>query len=393
MVNMTVVREFRQDDLEQVLELLNGVFPGWGDSCEWFWKFKAAKAVTGREPVVFVVEHHGSIVGHLGFIPMDMRVGEDVFRSCQLVDGVMDVRYRGKGMYASLVSAVLSRAREKGNSLIFGFANDAAFHNYSRHNNFLALCRLAKMFKTLSLRHLLGSVRVRFVEEEAGQSGQGLLGRGGNNLRSSLIMLKQLVKSIPILGASFLRQCLGSRGNSRVIDGTHDLQVVETKDFEKIERLYIGLSGRNSPVIGKSSDFLRWRYSRPRMKYRFFVAEKSGVPLGYFIIGQKEKPICVGNVELVNVRIGYIMDLVCDNEMAGQLLLKAEEELKKQNSWIVQFWTTEGSAVHNILRLLRYERLPAEITMVANSNEPTCRETMLQNLGSIMISLGDTDHA
>lgn len=393
MVNVVLIREFEQDDLDQVLELLNGVFSGWGDDNAWFWKFKSAEAVTGRKPVVFVVEDSGNIVGHLACIPMDVMVEGEAIPSCQLVDGVLDARYRGKGVYTNLVSRVLSRAKERNNDLIFGFANELAFHNYSRHGDFLALCRVAKMFKTLSLRQILGSVRVRFVEREAGQSGQGLPSRAGDNPRSSLILLGQLARIIPIVGASFLRQCLGSRGNGRAICAKHDLEVVETMDFGKIEKLSVGLMNRTSLAIERSSDFLAWRYSRPEMKNKFFVVEKSGVPLGFFIIGQKERSVCVGNVELAKVRMGYIMDLVCENEMVGQLLLKAEEELKKQNCWGTQFWTNEGSTAYEMLRLFGYDKLPDEITMVVNAKEPACRETVLQNLESIKISLGDTDHA
>ena len=397
MVDMLLVREFEQGDIERVLDLLNGTFLGWGGSCEWFWKFKAGEAVNGRQPVVFVVEHCGAVVGHLGFMPMNVRVGGEVFQSCQLVDGVLDVRYRGKGVYTRLVSAVLSRAREENTCLIFGFANEAAFHNYSRHRDFLALCKLAKMFRTLSFRHIFGSVRVRFVEKEAGQSGQGLPSRVGDSSKSPLISLGQVAKLIPVVGASFLRhffrRCLGSHGNGRAIEAQEDLRVVETRDFGKIAKLSVGLLNRSSLVIERSCDFLRWRYSRPEVKYKFFVAEKSGVPIGYFIIGQKERPISVGKVEFARLRIGYIMDLVSDTKLAGQLLLKAEDELKKQNSWVAQFWTNEGSTAYDMLRMFGYERLPGEVTMVVNAKEPACRETILQNLESITISLGDTDHA
>jgi len=113
MVDMLLVREFEQGDIERVLDLLNGTFLGWGGSCEWFWKFKAGEAVNGRQPVVFVVEHCGAVVGHLGFMPMNVRVGGEVFQSCQLVDGVLDVRYRGKGVYTRLVSAVLSEPEKR----------------------------------------------------------------------------------------------------------------------------------------------------------------------------------------------------------------------------------------------------------------------------------------
>ena len=311
MVNVVLIRELEQNDLDQVLELLNGVFSGWGDGDAWFWKFKSAEAVTGRRPVVFVVEDSGNIVGHLACIPMDVMVGGEIIPSCQLVDGVLDTRYRGKGVYTKLVSRVLSRAKETNNDLIFGFANELAFHNYSRHGDFLALCRVAKMFKTLSLRQILGSVRVRFVKRGVGQSGQGLPNRARDKPRSSPILLGQLAKVIiPIVGASFLRQCLGSHGNGRTTYAKHDLQAVETMDFTKIEKLSVGLMNRASLAIERSSDFLVWRYGRPEMKYKFFVVEKSGVPLGFFTIGQEERSICVGNVELAKVRMGYIMDLV-----------------------------------------------------------------------------------
>ena len=393
MAGVILVRRFEQGDIGRVLELLNWAFLGWGSSREWFWKFKASEAVNGRRPVVFVVEHRGGVVGHLGFIPMNVRVGGEVFQSCQLVDGVLDVRYRGKGVYTTLVSAILSRAKEENSSLIFGFANEPAFHNYSRHGDFLALCKVAKMFRTLSFRHILGSVRVRFVEKDAGQPGQSHPIEAGDSPKSPLILLGQLVKIMPVLGVAFLRQCLGSRGNGSVTEAKDDLLVVETRDFGKIAKLSVGLLNRSSLVVERSSGFLRWRYSRPEVKYKFFVVEKSGVPLGYFIIGQKERSISVGRVEFARLRIGYIMDLVSDTKWAGQLLLKAEEELKKQNSSVAQFWTNEGSTTYDMLRMFGYERLPGEVTMVVNATEPVYRETILRNLESITISLGDTDHA
>jgi hypothetical protein len=196
-----------------------------------------------------------------------------------------------------------------------------------------------------------------------------------------------------VLGVALLRQYAGSHGNGSVTEAKDDLRVVDTRDLGKIAQLSVGLLNRSSLVVERSSGFLRWRYSRPEVKYKFFVAEESGVPLGYFIIGQKERSICVGRIEFARLRIGYIMDLASDTKLAGKLLLKAEEELRKQNVWVTQFWTNEGSTTYDMLRMSGYDRLPGEVTMVVNAKEPACRETILRNLKSITISLGDTDHA
>lgn len=387
-----LIRELRENDVEQTLEFLNAVFHGWGGYRQWSWKFKAVEAVTGRQSTCFVVEHDGRIVGHLACIPVNARVSGKVVPACQLVDGAIDARYKGKGVYTNLVRTVLTKAGEKNNGLIFGFANEAAFHNYSRHSDLLALCRVTKMVKVLGSRHSLNSLKVRFVEREAKQSRKDL-----NTTRfverNALILLRQLVKIVPILGASFVKQCLGSHGNDRSADIKRGLSVVERRDFNKVEKFWIEFSRQISFAVERSSGFLEWRYSRPEMKYRVFFVEKSGFPIGYFIIGQEEKSVGIGNVELAKIRIGCVMDLISKAETAGLLLLIAEEELRKQNSLIAQFWTREESAAYNMLRLSGYDQLPDEITIVAKAHEPRYEPLLLNSQEGIIVSSGDTDHA
>jgi ribosomal protein S18 acetylase RimI-like enzyme len=388
------VRELGKEDVDQTLEFLNGVFSGWGGYSQWFWKFRAVKVVAERGSISFVVEHDGRIVGHLAYVPMNVRLFGKVVPGCQLVDGAIEVRYRGKGIYTNLVRTVLTQAEEKTDGLIFGFANEAAFRNYCKHGDLLALCRLVKMLKVLSFRHILGSFRVRLVEREAEQSRKHLSSTTRSAKRNPLVILRQIAEIVPILAcASFLRQGPGSLGKDKTANMKSGLAVVETRDFNRIEKLWIGFSKQTSFAVERNSSFLEWRYSRPETKYKIFIVEKSGFSIGYFVIGQKEKSLSMGNIELARIRVGYIMDLVSTTEMAGLLLLIAERELKKQNCLIAQFWTREQSVTHNMLSSSGYGQLPDEITMVAKPHACHYEKLLLNNLEGITVSLGDTDHA
>lgn len=392
------IRRFRKDDQEKTLRFLNSVFGRWGTDSEWRWKFEAVERALGRKSSIWVVEDGDEIVGHLAFIPMDLRVDGRVFPVCQLVDGALDSRYRAKGVYTSLVRTVLLDARENGNFVTFGFANKPAYRNYSKHGDFMTLCRVAKMVKIISFRNALSAIRPKAVAKKSSDA--------RNDLKETTTLTKPdglltLLKLLPIALASF-SHCLKFHQEANMKRKARNLipnlQLVETECLEKeLEELWARLSQNCPFAFERSSRYLKWRYSRPGIKYKAYIVKKAGYAVGYFILAFQEKCISINNLNLGTLRIGYIMDLVSERDLIEPLLLQAEQKFMEKKVCIAQCWTIKNSLWFKALQKMQYYQLPEttdEVTLVAKTSNPTW-ENMIssENISRMLILLNDTDHA
>jgi predicted N-acetyltransferase YhbS len=387
------IRRSREGDEEQTLQFLNSVFPNWGDDRKLRWKFKEVEGALGRKAIAWVVEDAGKIVGHLAFIPRDLRVGNQVLPVCQLVDGALSPLYRGRGVYTSLVREVLLDAERNGNAATFGFANRPAYRNYARHGGFRTICSIAKMFKLLSLKNAVSSVRLRLTAGRLATAGNDSL---PNDLRS-IPKQRAILTMLDLLGV--LTRVLFS-SCSRSASGVKALiesRTIETNDLgTKLDLSWTRLPSDYRFAFERNSKYLKRQYSQPEVKYKAYVIEKSGYVAGYVIIARKEKSISIGRIRLDGLKIGYIMDLVAEKGLIIPLLLRAEQELKKQKVCLVNCWTNEDTLWFNVLQNMRYYQIPKELgkVIVVAQVHASSLETVIssENRKDIQISLGDTDH-
>lgn len=387
------IRRLCEDDKERALQFLKSVFGGWQNIQQWDWKFKEVENRLGREASNWVVEDAGKIVGHLAFVPMELRVGSNILPVCQLVDGALSREYRHSGVYTNLVQQVLLDAKEKGNLAAFGFANRPSYRVYARLRGFQTICEITKMFKILSLRNALQTLRISLSIGE-------LKKNGNNSVVKGLFLIlrrKAISTSIDLIRntiASAITCILGSKHYS--VTRVPTIGRVETSTLEeRFCALWPKLSKNFAIAFERDAKYLRWRYINPAASYRIYAAERSGCLVGYVITASEEKRVDIGKVRFSGLKVGFIVDLVAEDDVMIPLLLRAEEELRKQKVCFVNCWTTENSFSHHTLQRIRYYKVPKEIgkiTLVASINSPHLQTTVSSaQAKNVLITLGDSD--
>lgn len=387
------IRRLRREDEEKMLQFLKTVFGGWKSIRQWDWKFKEVENVPGRDASNWVVEDTGKIVGHLAFIPMELRVGNNILPVCQLVDGALSQKYRHSGVYTNLVRQVLLDAKEKGNLAAFGFANRPSYRVYASLRDFQTICEITKMFKILSLRNALLTLRISLSIGELKKNGNDPVVRdlflilGRKAISTSIDLVRNTI-------ASAITCVLGSKRYS--VTQIPTIDCVETSALEeRFRTLWPRLSRNFAITFERDAKYLRWRYVNPAASYRIYAAERLGCLVGYVITASEEVSVNIGKVRFSGLKVGFIVDLVAEDDVMIPLLLRAEEELGKQEVCFVNCWTTENSFAHHIFRRIRYYKVPKEIgkiTLVASINSPHLQTTMSSTqTKDVLITLGDSD--
>ncbi|MCJ7631478.1 GNAT family N-acetyltransferase [Candidatus Bathyarchaeota archaeon] len=383
------IRRSREGDEEQTLQFLNSVFPNWGDDHKFRWKFKEVEGALGRKAIAWVVEDAGKIVGHLAFIPMDLRVGNQVLPVCQLVDGAVSPLYRGRGIYTSLVREVRLDAERNGNAATFSMPRVIG----SAYRGFRTICSIARMFKILSLKNAVNTVQLHPAAEEIFTIRNESLTTEFYSIpkRQAIFALMDLFR---VALGSIISCCLRPASLGKPV---HESKVIEVNALgTKLEASWTKLSSNYKSAFERNGKYLKWRYSRPKVEYEAYFVERSSDVAGYVIIGVEELNMGIGKIALGGLKIGYIMDLVAERDLMIPLLLRAEEELKKRKVCLVNCWTIEDTPLFKTLRSMRYNQIPkelAKVTVVANVNASQLESAISsENAKAMLISLGDTDH-
>jgi predicted N-acetyltransferase YhbS len=387
------IRKLDENDKKRTFRFLKSVFGGWRALCQWDWKFEEVEEHLGRKAANWVVEDAGKIVGHLAFVPMELRVGDSILPACQLVDGALDKKYRHSGVYTNLVRQVLLDAKEKGNLAAFGFANRPSYRVYASLRDFQTICEITKMFKILSLRNALLTLRISLSIGELKKNGNDsvvkdlflILGRKA--ISTSIDLVRNTI-------ASAITCILGSKRYS--VTRVPTIGRVETSALEeRFRTLWPKLSKNFAITFERDAKYLRWRYINPAASYRIYAAERSGCLAGYVITASEEVSVNIGKARFSGLKVGFIVDLVAEDDVMIPLLLRAEEELRKQKVCFVNCWTTENSFSHHTLQRTRYYKVPKEIgkiTLVASINSPHLQTTLSSTQAKdVLITLGDSD--
>jgi len=387
------IRKLNENDKKKTFQFLKSVFGGWSTLRQWDWKFEEVEELLGRKTANWVVEDPGKIVGHLAFIPMELRIGSKTFQVCQLVDGALDPQYGHSGVYTNLVQQVLLDAKEKGNLAAFGFANRPSYRIYASLRGFQTICEITRMFKILSLKNARKTLRVSLSTAELGRSGNDSVVRD-----LFLILRKKAISTLIALirstTALVITCSLGSKSNA--VTWAPTIKSVGLSVLgEKLPASWLNLSKNFIVAFERNSKYLKWRYVNPAASYKIFAAERSGCLAGYVITASEEISIDIGKLRFSGLKVGYIVDLIAENEVMIPLLLKAEEELRRQRVCFVNCWTIENSLFHYVFRKMRYYRVPREIgkiTLVASFNSSDLQTTFSSTQAKdILITLGDSD--
>lgn len=303
-----------------------------------------------------VGEHNGEIVGYMGLIPVDMKIGDNLIRGAQAVDLVVHPNFRRQGMFLEIGKACVKQAIENAVSFFYGFPNDPAYHGHLKYGWFY-VCDIPHLGRLNKYSFNMGNLKrlreIRFSKEF---------------LRSSVTLVANMFLNLRVAPKMLPNE---------------DLKITSPVSFdERFDAFWNRVSNRYGVIVVRNARYLRWRYSeKPETDYKVLAAEKGGLIEGYVILSIKES---------AGRREGSIIDALADSVHVAQHLVRAalsflsEEEVES-----IRCRMKENSIWHPILR--QNALLPLQSTkLIARINSAKLFKTYEKVAEDWYITMGDT---
>lgn len=226
---------YTNEDMEEILTLISPLLGSDRISNRDYFIWKHQKNPFLKKPLGIVARYAGRVVGFIGYVPAECRIGKTRFMILQQCDTVVYPEHRGKGLFSAMTKTGLRTYSDEYKFIVNFTSNHMtaprmlklgcyplAARNYLRHFNLLSLAR------------------------------NRLFGTDG-------------VAPDPV-----------SLGDIEVTDSIHaaDISGIGLADYYSENKI--------SP--NKTGDFLEWRLSNPRVKYTFFHHRAGGKIDAYLIL-------------------------------------------------------------------------------------------------------------
>ncbi len=132
MVNNILIREYRNEDKNQVLDLLNRNFEKQQHLSiirdnEW-WEWKYEKNIFGK-PIIYVAESSKNIIAVRPLWPWRLNIRGKELSCFQPLDSVVDEGFRGKGLFSEITRKVINE-NIADIDIIFNFPNKQSIDAY-----------------------------------------------------------------------------------------------------------------------------------------------------------------------------------------------------------------------------------------------------------------------
>lgn len=268
------VRLYQEGDEIGIVNLLKLVFPeSEYNMRRWLWKYKA----NPRGFMAVVGEHRGEIVGHMGLVLVDLKVGNGIIRGSQACDLCIHPDFRRQGMFLAIGKTLMMKASEKEVFLTYGFPNEPAYYGHIKYGWF-------DVARIPVLVTYFNSYRV--------------LAEKYNPLRT----LDPLTKRFSRIVDYFF-----SKRRKLEFSSIKDLRITEVSRFdERINDFWNRVSKNYSIIVVRNLKYLNWRYfERPDVDYDVLLAEKAGQIEGYLVLSKRKSE---------SQKAGYIVDVLSSSK-------------------------------------------------------------------------------
>ena len=155
------IRQYIEDDKEQILDLLNYIFSkqeyfAKSRTLEW-WNWKYERNVFGKS-IIMIAEDNDRVVGARIFWAWEFVCRGQILKAYQPVDTVVHPDYQGQGLFTKLTVKALNQATEIGADLLFNFPNENSLPgNLKLGWNYVA--KLPWLVRPLKPIHLLKTLK------------------------------------------------------------------------------------------------------------------------------------------------------------------------------------------------------------------------------------------
>lgn len=307
------IREYRDGDEKDILELYKAVYPEKEyDQEDWlkWWKWMFRDNPAGAS-WIWLAEHNGKIVGQYPLILMNLKIGKEIMRVSQNIDVMTHPDYQHQGIFSALERLSLQSAGREGVHITIGFPNEAAYPGHIK-SGWFHICSLRMPVRLLNWENAL---RMR--------------------LRNGFLL------KLAVLGGNLLFQVLYREKKPPVMK---DLTISQVPFFDdRIDEFWVQESKKYPLMVVRNREYLNWRYVAVKgAEYSISLAEKSGDICGYLVLGCRQRQY---------TKLGVIFDILAESEKVAQCLVaKAMEHFRQQNVDLVYCTVLGNKALTRALR-------------------------------------------
>jgi GNAT superfamily N-acetyltransferase len=341
------MREYRESDEKQMLELREIAISEKKDSQWWKWMYRDSPA---GPALVMLAEAKQKIVGQHAIMPVSLKIGDQVTKGGHGFDLMVHPEYRHQGMFRTLGTELAKSAGARGRSVSYGTPNNQS------HPGFVKWLKASDVFEVPLLTKVIawGTVlKKRF----------GIPTFAGN-----------------LLGNAWERM------TNRVSPSPHaDVKVEQVSSFnERIDTFWLKASVIKNIMVVKDMKYLNWRYvAKPGKEYKILIAKKQQEIVGYIVL----------KLEKNGLSRGYIVDLLAlpgDDIIAALLITKGIRYFKEQGAVKVSCWMFEETPYYNTLRKLGFVRRPGPF-LCARVFDQNIPKEFVTNPANWYYVMGDDD--
>jgi GNAT superfamily N-acetyltransferase len=307
------VREYREGDEEQILELRGIVLSGSRDKEWWQWMYRDGPL---GPATIMVAEVNQRIIGTSGSILVPLKVGDQITRGSHGIDLMVHPDYRRQGIMKALSAKLRESSRGMKKSIGYGTPNNESYQGFVKRMGALDIGELPFLFKVINWGALLKN-RYK-IPVFAGK----LFGYTWERITNRPLSLKDA-----------------------------EIEVEEVFSFdERIDKFCQKASEIKAIMVMKNMKYLNWRYvAKPGKEYKILLAKKHQEITG-FIVLKLEKNILFR---------GYIVDLLTlpgEDIVAEVLITRAMKYFKEEGAATISCWMFQDIPYYKILRKLGFLR-------------------------------------
>jgi GNAT superfamily N-acetyltransferase len=339
------IREYRESDEEQILELRKIVFNENRDKQWWQWIHRNSPF---GPATIIVAEINGRIIGHHATIPVPIKIGDQATRGSHGIGLMVHPDYRRQGLFIAMANALRLSPSVGYRSISVGTPSDQAHSGFVNKLNVSEICEVPNLVKVIDW----GTV------------------------------LKQHYKIPAFAGRPFcyIREQFMYRMPSPKDNG---IKIEEVTSFdERIDTFWQKASKMKNIMIIRDRKYLNWRYvANPGNKNKIWMATKQQEIAGYI----------VSNLEKGVLARGYIVDILTlpgEDRVARLLIARAIRYLKEEGAATISCRMLPDTPYYRILRKMGFVRRPGPC-LCSTIYDPNIPKEFVKNPANWYHVIGD----
>lgn len=347
-----LMREYTDEDKENVFDLRRAVYNGPFNYDEWDWKFQSSK-------ILVAVNDKDEVVSLRPTVKIKLKFKDKILTAGMNVDVMTHPDYQRMGIFSSLVDESFKKLNEEKIHIVYTFPNNFSFPGYQKRIKWNHVASIPLLVKVINPK----------------------------NVVNYYITNSYVQKCINPLASTFNRML--SKNNKHNVK---NLLIEEVTFFDKdYDRLWQELSNQFEIAVVRDSNYLNWRYlERPDYNYKAFSARRDGNLTGYIVLREDN---------LFNFKLGLIVDIISkDTETFNLLISHAYEIFKDKNIDIMGCLMLNTSSYFNELKKAGFINLPKKFTpkefyFVVKADEDIISKDEVYSSKNWFLTFGDIDIA